>query len=76
MSQIKPNKLQRIVTKCYRLPQSLHAFALSTVFGRVIKFAGTAGVEVLELKGARSVLRLKNRKKAYERLMSLSQYYF
>ena len=52
----KPNKLQRIVSKCYQLPQALHAFALSTVFGRVIKFAGTAGVEVLELQGARSVL--------------------
>ncbi|HAW93087.1 MAG: DUF4442 domain-containing protein [Rheinheimera sp.] len=67
----KPNKLQRIVSKCYQLPQALHAFALSTVFGRVIKFAGTAGVEVLELQGARSVLRLKNRKKAQNHIGSV-----
>ena len=71
MNQTKPNKLQRIVTKCYQLPTSLQAFALSTVFGRVIKFAGTAGVEVLELKGARSVLRLKNRKKAQNHIGSV-----
>ncbi|WP_333607098.1 DUF4442 domain-containing protein [Arsukibacterium sp.] len=69
--QTKPNKLQRIVTRCYKLPQALQAFALSTVFGRVIKFAGTAGVEVLELKGARSVLRLKNRKKAQNHIGSV-----
>ncbi len=67
----KPNKLQRIVSKCYQLPKALQAFALSTVFGRVIKFAGTAGVEVLELKGARSVLRLKNRKKAQNHIGSV-----
>jgi acyl-coenzyme A thioesterase PaaI-like protein len=71
MNQIKPNKLQRIVSKCYQLPAFLHAFALSTVFGRVIKFAGTAGVEVLELKGNRSVLRLKNRKKAQNHIGSV-----
>ena len=71
MSQAKPNKLQRIVSKCYQLPAFLHRFALSTVFGRVIKFAGTAGVEVLELKGQRAVLRLKNRKKAQNHIGSV-----
>jgi acyl-coenzyme A thioesterase PaaI-like protein len=67
----KPNKLQRIVNTCYQLPNALQTFALSTVFGRVIKFAGTAGVEVLELKGARAVLRLKNRKKAQNHIGSV-----
>ncbi|MDX1539223.1 DUF4442 domain-containing protein [Arsukibacterium sp.] len=67
----KPNKLQRIVSKCYSLPAALQSFALTTVFGRVIKFAGTAGVEVLELKGSRSVLRLKNRKKAQNHIGSV-----
>ena len=71
MNQNKPNKLQRIVSKCYQLPRFMQAFALSTVFGRVIKFAGTAGVEVLELKGNRSVLRLKNRKKAQNHIGSV-----
>ncbi len=71
MSQIKPNKLQRIVTKCYQLPEFLQAFALSTVFGRVIKFAGTAGVEVLQLQGKQAVLRLKNRKKAQNHIGSV-----
>lgn len=71
MPNTKANKLQRIVNKCYQLPAFLQAFALSTVFGRVIKFAGTAGVEVLELKGARSVLRLKNRKKAQNHIGSV-----
>jgi acyl-coenzyme A thioesterase PaaI-like protein len=71
MSQAKPNKLQRIVSKCYQLPKFLQVFALSSVFGRVIKFAGTAGVEVLELKGNQSVLRLKNRKKVQNHIGSV-----
>jgi acyl-coenzyme A thioesterase PaaI-like protein len=57
------NKLSKIVKKVTLLPKGCHAPALSLVFGKVIKFAGTSKVRVEKLDFSGSKLSLKNRKR-------------
>ena len=57
------NKLSGIVHKLQRLPSFCHRFLLSQLFGRTIKFAGTAGVQVLALDHQHATLRIANRSK-------------
>ncbi|NQZ92957.1 MAG: DUF4442 domain-containing protein [Moritella sp.] len=57
------NKLSKIVKKVTLLPKGCHAPALSLVFGKVIKFAGTSKIRVEKLDFSGSKLSLKNRKR-------------
>lgn len=57
------NKLSKIVKNVTRLPSSMHASALSFVFGKVIKFAGTSRIRVESLGFTQSKLVLRNRKR-------------
>ncbi len=57
------NRLNKIVSKINRLPESLRILALSKVIGRVIKFAGTAKVRVEKLTEREAVVYIANRKR-------------
>lgn len=60
---MKPcNKLGRIVARINQYSPWLRVRLMSFVFGRVIKFAGTAKVRIDKLDYTESVLTLKNRK--------------
>ncbi len=56
------NKLSRLVQSVEKAPAFCRSWLLSKIFGRTIKFAGTAGVQVLTLDFQRSVLLLANKK--------------
>ena len=57
------NKLSRLVQSVTKAPTFCRSWLLSLLFGRTIKFAGTAGVKVLALDFAHSKLQLCNKKK-------------
>lgn len=57
------NKLSKIVKNVTRLPNSMHPTALSFLFGKVIKFAGTSRIRVESLNFTESHLVLRNRKR-------------
>lgn len=57
------NKLSRLVGKITQFPPFLHSFLLTQLFGRAIKFAGTAGVRVQRLTPLRAELTLANKRK-------------
>lgn len=57
------NKLSRLVANVYRFPAFSHRFLLTKLFGSAIKFAGTAGVVVNDLRDERAVLTLANKRK-------------
>ena len=43
------NKLNKIVSNINALPDFLRSKALSTFFGRMVKFTGTTGITIEEL---------------------------
>lgn len=57
------NKLSRLVQSVAKAPIFCRSWLLSLLFGRTIKFAGTAGVKVLALDFAHSKLQLRNKNK-------------
>lgn len=59
----KKNKLAQLITKIEKAPKFLHVFLRSKLFGTVVKFFGTAGIQVLEMNPQRAVMVMKNRKK-------------
>lgn len=59
----KPNRLATAVAKVSGLPPALRRRLVSFMFNSQVKFAGTAGIEILELSEGRAVLRMKNRGK-------------
>lgn len=65
------NKLNRLVSKINAAPAFCRSWLLTLLFGRTIKFAGTAGVQVeaLDMKQAR--LRLANRSKVQNHIGSV-----
>lgn len=69
---MKPsNKLSKIVFRFNRLSEYWRIKFLSFFFGRVIKFAGTAGIRIDCLNFDRSVLVLKNRRKVQNHIGSV-----
>tara|TARA_R110001592_G_scaffold319724_3_gene597476 strand:+ start:4195 stop:4686 length:492 start_codon:yes stop_codon:yes gene_type:complete len=56
------NKLNKIVSSINALPEFLRPKALSTFFGRMVKFTGTAGTIVEELNDQKAIISLKNKK--------------
>lgn len=57
------NKLSRLVQSVEKAPAFCRRWLLSQIFGRTIKFAGTAGVQVVTLDFQHSVLKLANKKR-------------
>ncbi len=57
------NTLSKIVNKISFLPAGMRPSALSLIFGRIIKYAGTSRVRIEELGFERATLTLKNRKR-------------
>lgn len=65
------NKLSRLVQKVNSAPVFCRSWLLSLLFGRTIKFAGTAGVQVEQLDWHKSRLKLPNRKKVQNHIGSV-----
>lgn len=65
------NKLSRLVSRINHAPSFCRSFLLSLLFGRTIKFAGTAGVTVLQLNKLQAILRLQNRRKVQNHIGSV-----
>lgn len=65
------NFLNGVVSKINTLPEAVRSQALSLVFGRAVRFAGTASVKIEHLSEYESVLTLKNRKKVQNHIGSV-----
>ncbi|RMF13488.1 MAG: DUF4442 domain-containing protein [Gammaproteobacteria bacterium] len=65
------NQLDAIVQQINRLPKIARVPVMSTFFGRAVKFAGTAGIEVEELTYSRCIVNLKNKKKVQNHIGSV-----
>lgn len=57
------NRLATLMQKIDRSPAFAHSFLKSKLLGSVVKFFGTAKIEVRELSEERAVMVLKNRRK-------------
>eukprot|EP01097_Dermamoeba_algensis_P002473 TRINITY_DN1979_c0_g1_i1.p1 TRINITY_DN1979_c0_g1~~TRINITY_DN1979_c0_g1_i1.p1 ORF type:complete len:179 (+),score=44.86 TRINITY_DN1979_c0_g1_i1:47-538(+) len=57
------NRLSRLVNRINQFPSFVRSPLLSLAFNSKVKFAGTAGIEILELSSTKAVVRLKNRRK-------------
>lgn len=57
------NRLSRLFLWCFRLPTAWRLPAAGFLFGRAVKFFGTAGIEITELSQARVAMRIRNRRK-------------
>lgn len=65
------NRLSRLVSRANTAPLFCRSFLLSLLFGRTIKFAGTAGVQVQQLDHTQAVLKLQNRRKVQNHIGSV-----
>ncbi|WP_020405245.1 DUF4442 domain-containing protein [Hahella ganghwensis] len=65
------NQLNRIVSKINLLPRFARSRALTTFFGKTVKFVGTANATVEELSDQRCVVTLKNRKRVQNHIGSV-----
>ncbi|WP_337879301.1 DUF4442 domain-containing protein [Rheinheimera sp.] len=65
------NKLGRYVHRINRQSPWLRSWLLTQLFGRAIKFAGTASVQVAELDFSHSLLKLKNKSKVQNHIGSV-----
>ncbi len=67
----KKNKLNGIVSKINSLPDFVRIKALSTFFGKFVKFTGTTGIKIEELTEKRAVVTLKNKKSVQNHIGSV-----
>ncbi|KZX76822.1 DUF4442 domain-containing protein [Oleiphilus sp. HI0009] len=67
----KPNKLNTIVSNVYKLPEFMRTKALSTLFGKTVKYTGTTGIKVEELTTNRSAVTLTNKKSVQNHIGSV-----
>lgn len=65
------NKLSRLVSKINSAPAFCRSWLLTMLFGRAIKFAGTAGVQIESLDFEHAKLRLPNRSKVQNHIGSV-----
>tara|TARA_R110002072_G_scaffold57188_3_gene147265 strand:- start:8420 stop:8911 length:492 start_codon:yes stop_codon:yes gene_type:complete len=65
------NKLNKIVSNINALPVFLRSKALSTFFGKMVKFTGTAGTIIEELNEQKAVIKLKNKKSVQNHIGSV-----
>ncbi|MEN9463875.1 MAG: hypothetical protein RL217_56 [Pseudomonadota bacterium] len=68
---MKENRLSRLVSSLNKLPTGLRTWALSTVIGRIVRFAGTAGCRVEKLSANECVIVLRNKKKVQNHIGSV-----
>ncbi len=68
---VKKNQLNSIVSKINLLPGFARTTALSTFFGKMVKFTGTAGIRIEELSEQRAVITLKNKKSVQNHIGSV-----
>ena len=61
MNTIRPNRLQRELTKLERLPGPIAHWLRRWIIGRTIPFVGTASLEIVELSLERATLRLPDK---------------
>jgi len=67
----KKNKMNGIVSKINSLPDFVRVKALSTFFGKFVKFTGTAGIKIEELTDKNAVITLKNKKSVQNHIGSV-----
>lgn len=67
----KQNKMNKIVSNINSLPEFLRVKALTTFFGKLVKFTGTAGIKIEELSDRRAVISLKNKKSVQNHIGSV-----
>jgi acyl-coenzyme A thioesterase PaaI-like protein len=67
----KKNRMNNIVSKINALPEFLQARALSTLFGTMVKFTGTAGTTVEQLTERQAIISLKNKKSVQNHIGSV-----
>jgi len=60
-----------IVSKINSLPDFVRVKALSTFFGKFVKFTGTAGIKIEELTDKRAVISIKNKKSVQNHIGSV-----
>jgi len=65
------NKLSRMVVKIQQAPQWLQSWLLSQLFGRAVKFAGTAGIRIRQLTFQQAVLQQDNVRKVQNHIGSV-----
>ena len=67
----KANRLSQLVGKVNKLPEGIRTWALSTIIGRIVRFAGTAGTKVLKLTPNECIIVMPNKKKAQNHIGSV-----
>ncbi|MFT7372710.1 MAG: acyl-coenzyme A thioesterase PaaI-like protein [Oleiphilaceae bacterium] len=67
----KQNKMNKIVSNINSLPVFLRVKALTTFFGKLVKFTGTTGIKIEELSDRRAVISLKNKKSVQNHIGSV-----
>ena len=67
----KKNKVNKIVSNINALPSFLRIKTLSTLFGKMVKFTGTAGIKIEELTEQKAVISLKNKKSVQNHIGSV-----
>lgn len=67
----KPNKLSMLVNSLNKLPNGLRVWTLSTVIGRIVRFAGTANTRVEKLTPNECIIVLRNKKKVQNHIGSV-----
>ena len=65
------NKLGRIAANLAKLPGGLDRVAISLAIGKLVKFAGTSGVEFVEVSTSKVHVRVRNRKKVQNHIGSV-----
>lgn len=65
------NKLSRLVGKIHQAPVFLHSWLLSQLFGRAVKFAGTAGIQIRQLGFHQATLLQRNQRKVQNHIGSV-----
>jgi len=65
------NQLNKIVSTINALPEFLRSKALTTFFGKMVKYTGTTGIKIEELTDNRAVISLKNKKSVQNHIGSV-----
>jgi acyl-coenzyme A thioesterase PaaI-like protein len=63
--------MNKIVSNINSLPVFLRVKALTTFFGKLVKFTGTTGIKIEELSDRRAVISLKNKKSVQNHIGSV-----
>lgn len=67
----KKNKLSHLVDSVNKLPQGMRVWLLSTIIGRIVRFAGTAGTRVEKLTPNECIIVMRNKKKVQNHIGSV-----